>query len=258
MSHLYKYRSLSKAGDARLYTGRMITHQELYFSHARSFNDPFDCMPVITLNSTKKEFEEYLKGFFERTQPGISRADKIASVKAISNDPKRNHKSKQALEVMKEGFEQAMSLAGVLSLSETNSHVLMWSHYAECHSGICLQFKRCNKKGFFTEANKVIYHKSRPVFNLIKGNHEEISRDALLSKADFWSYENEWRLINPKRPPGVHRYPSELLEGVILGAKISDEDKDQLKEWISTLKHQVKLFQATINEKNFRIDINEI
>ena len=35
------------------YTGKAITDQELYFSHARSFNDPFDCLPYISLKATK-------------------------------------------------------------------------------------------------------------------------------------------------------------------------------------------------------------
>src|SRR4051812_25795268 len=31
---------------------------------------------------------------------------------------------------------------GVLSLSEINNDILMWSHYAGAHSGYCLQFER--------------------------------------------------------------------------------------------------------------------
>ncbi|MCH8945117.1 MAG: DUF2971 domain-containing protein [Proteobacteria bacterium] len=29
---------------------------------------------------------------------------------------------------------------GVLSLSATNSNVIMWSHYAGCHSGLCIEY----------------------------------------------------------------------------------------------------------------------
>jgi hypothetical protein len=257
MSYLYKFRPMPN-DESKEYTGRSITHQELYFSNASAFNDPFDCLPVISLDATKKEFETYLAGFFERQYPGISRRDKIASVKAISKDPERNHKSKAVIDMLSNGLKQAMDLAGVLCLSENPMSVLMWSHYTGCHKGICLKFKLCDEKGFFTEAHSVDYQSKRPVLNLIKGDHEKQGRDALLTKADFWSYEKESRMVNPRRPPGVHKYPAELLEGVILGANINSDDKELVKQWILTLSHKVDLFQATINSTNYSIDIKKI
>ena len=243
---------------AKEFTGRAITHQELFFSNARAFNDPFDCLPVVSTNATKKEFESYLGGFFERQYPSITRKQKIASVKEISNDPQRNHKSKEVAQQLRAGLDQAMGIAGVLSLSKDPDHVLMWSHYADCHRGICLEFKVCEEKGFFTEAHDVKYQPTRPVFNMITGDHHEIGRDALLTKADFWSYENEVRIVSPKRKPGVHRYPASLLTGVIFGVNTSDADKALVKEWVESLKHEVTLSQASINPKNYSLDIKKI
>lgn len=256
MQYVYKFRSMSE--ESKEFTGRAITHQELYFSNARSFNDPFDCLPVVSTDATKKEFEKYLDGFFDRNNPGMTRKQKIVSIKEISNDPKRNHKSREVKDLLKVGLDKSMDIAGVLSLSKKPDHVLMWSHYADCHRGICLKFKLCKDYGFFTEANDVIYQANRPVFNMITGDHNEIGRAALLTKADFWEYENEVRMVSPKRKPGVHSYPAPLLEGVILGAKISPENKALVKEWISLLDHEVTLYQARINAKNFSLDIQEI
>ena len=253
--YVYKFRSMSK--DSQEYTGRAITHQELYFANARSFNDPFDCLPVLSMKATKKEFEEYLDGFFDRQNPEITRQQKKVSIKAISNDPTRNHKSKSAFETLKKGLEQAMNIAGVLSLSKEPDHVLMWSHYADCHQGICLKFKVCSNMGFFTEVHDVEYQKERPVFNMITGNHEDIGRAALLTKADFWEYEKEVRIVSPKRRPGVHKYPAQLLEGVILGANISEDNIKLVKSWIATLIHEVELYKAVMNPNTFSLDIKK-
>lgn len=244
--------------DVRTYTGRIITDQELYFSHARAFNDPFDCLPVISLKATKDEFEKYLIGLFKRQSPQSTRAERMASVKEIIKDPNRNHKSTQAIELLNKGFENAMNLAGVLSLSATDRHVLMWSHYANCHSGICLKFKASNSTPFFGEAQKVEYEKIRPVINLIQDDPQTFTTKSLLTKADFWTYEEEWRMISPSRPPGVHKYPADLLVGVILGANMSAENTDIVMKWISNKKRNVDIFQASINEKNFGLDINQI
>lgn len=256
MEYLYKYRSMSD--DVRTYTGRIITDQELYFSHARSFNDPFDCLPAISLKATKDEFEEYLIGLFKRQSPRSTRAERMASVKAIIKDPKRNHKSTQALELLKQGLENAMNLAGVLSLSATDRHVLMWSHYANCHSGICLKFKASRSTPFFGEAQEVDYQTIRPVVNLIHDDPQTFTTKSLLTKADFWAYEKEWRMISPSRPPGVHKYPADLLVGVILGTNMSAENKDIVLNWISSQKRNIDIFQASINEQSFSLDINQI
>lgn len=256
MEYLYKYRSMSN--DARTYTGKIITDQELYFAHARSFNDPFDCLPAISLKATSSEFEKYLIGLFKRQSPKSTRAERTANVKEIIKDPKRNHKSAQTLELLKTGLERAMSLAGVLSLSATDRHVLMWSHYANCHSGICLKFRASDSTPFFGEAQKVEYEISRPVINLIQDDPKIFTTKALLTKAEFWAYEEEWRMISPSRPPGIHTYPADLLVGVILGANISTENKDIVMNWLSTQNRQIDIFQATINEKHFSLDINQI
>ena len=82
----------------------------------------------------------------------MGRAERIANAKEITKDPTRNHKSKNFKDVLEKGFEEALNLAGALALSETDNHVLMWSHYADSHSGICLKFKASDSTPFFGEA----------------------------------------------------------------------------------------------------------
>ena len=256
MEYLYKYRSMNS--DSMPYTGKIITDQELYFAHARSFNDPFDCLPTISLVATKAEFEKYLIEMFKRQFPQSTRTERVASAKEILKDPKLNHKSKQATDILKKGLEQVMDSAGVLSLSATNRHVLMWSHYADCHAGICLKFKASDTTPFFGESQKVEYERNRPAMNLILDNPMDQSTKVLLTKADFWAYEKEWRMVSPTRPPGIHKYPANLLVGIILGANITSDNIEIVKNWVSTKSHQINLYQASISEKSFSLDINQI
>jgi hypothetical protein len=139
VQHLYKYRSL--AGVSAQFVERLILHNELYFPRPNEFNDPFDCCPVPSLRATRDEFARYLNDLYKRRMPRLSRADRRHSVTAILRDSLRDHRSKAAIEAFKRALDEAVNSAGVLSLSAKPDHILMWSHYADSHQGICLRFR---------------------------------------------------------------------------------------------------------------------
>lgn len=89
--------------------------------------------------------------------------------------------------------------------------VLMWSHYAEKHKGICLEYDVND-----VEYRKVSYHKNIPIFQLTKVleiifGHEVAGKeidtnnpsfwfalDPIVTKLEKWSYEGEIRFIFSK------------------------------------------------------------
>jgi len=253
IQYLYKYRSLSDTSSS--FAERIFTHNELYFPKPSEFNDPFDCSPVATLDATENQFATYLDGLYKRRMPHLSRADRRASVKSVLKDRTRNNNSILAYQTLKESMAKVVELAGVLSLSARCNHILMWSHYADSHRGICLRFKASSTTPFFGRAQRVVYQAERPKLNLILDNHETQSTKALLAKADFWGYEEEWRIVEHELGPGVHQFPPELLDGVILGARISDENKQNVMSWVATRKNNLEILQARFNDKSFRLDI---
>lgn len=253
--HLYKYRSL--AGPASTFVERIFTHNELYFPKPSEFNDPFDCSPTASLEATDEQFAEYLDGLYKRRMPHLSRADRRLSVKNAMKDRVRNHKSHLALQTLAGSLSQVVELAGVLSLSAKCDHILMWSHYADSHRGVCLRFKASSTTPFFGRAQRVSYQTARPKLNLIMDSHEVQSEKALLTKADFWGYEEEWRIIEHDLGPGVHRFPPELLDGVILGARISANDRQRVLDWTSG-RRGIDILQAKFSNSEFRIEVSPL
>lgn len=256
MKHYYKYRSLS--GPDKIYTGRAIIERELKFTHARKFNDPFDCLPILTLECTKREFEIYLDGFFDRQHPGIKKGQKRQAIKEIIADPSRNHKSQQVKDLLDFAFASSLDAAGVLCLSSDPSHILMWSHYADSHRGICLQFECDPTDHFFSYASNVSYSDERPSVNLISDPPDQFQNKALFTKASHWIYEEEFRIVTPKFSPGIHKYPAEALTGIILGAFITEEDRQSVINWTSSLSHKVNLLQAKIHQSKYIIEIENL
>src|SRR5205085_3407282 len=75
----------------------------------------------------------------------------------------------------------------VFCLTTKPTNILMWSHYADNHHGICLQFSCRNS--VFLNALKVEYSEAYPLLDLT----EDDDLLPLLAKAVAWSYEDEYR-----------------------------------------------------------------
>lgn len=145
---------------------------------------------------------------------------------------------------------------GVFCMSEKNDHILMWSHYSASHTGFCLEFNATTE--FFGRSQKIIYKLNYPKVNFFKSTQQEKTEASLLTKAIFWKYEKEWRVIEHRKGPRVYIFPKELLTGVIFGCSISQENRKKILKWCSDRKHWPNLYQARVKKREFGLDILEI
>jgi len=247
---LYKFRALD--GASAHYTSEIIRKRSLWFSKPLSFNDPFDCVPVVSTAATDAEFKAYLDRLYKKHNPTMSREQRRASIGEIMKDPKRRHDSSFVKEIVRETVDRAVNSAGVLSLSSRFDHVLMWSHYASSHSGICLRFK-LREESWLKNAQKVIYSPDRPIINIVKDEAMEMQRKAILVKADFWSYEEEWRVVDPVMGAGAHDFNPPDLDGIIFGKKTSQQHKDEFITLAANHPGKVELLQADIDAHKYRL-----
>lgn len=105
----------------------------------------------------------------------------------------------------------------------------MWSHYANSHKGICLEFAKNNP--LIAAARPVRYKKSYPVLtpqSYGPGNDANVL-DLLLTKAMNWCYEREWRIIASalEGPTKLHnrdfvKLPLGALSAIIIGCENKD------------------------------------
>lgn len=94
-----------------------------------------------------------------------------------------------------------------ICLSSKNDSTLMWSHYANSNTGMCVEydFNNVQVKSLQRDMIFPVAYSSVPVFvkDLIEDEKSAICKfpiDAAvlctaLNKADVWEYENEWRLV---------------------------------------------------------------
>lgn len=233
--YLYRYRSmLYKDLD------RTFTHNELYYASPDSFNDPFDCKTPFTLKNCKegdlKTLRELMAKWLENDSPHLSKGQRETRLD-------EHFKKDVILTALKETLQKNNSPLGMLCLSAVCDNILMWSHYANGHRGIALQF---DKNGFMKWAgycHAVNYQKKYPTLKdwlscTTTNNYDELARNFLLRKSADWRYEKEFRAIqdpnlrdNANAGSRIYHFPKELLTGVILGAQISDHDRFRVEMW---------------------------
>ncbi len=141
---------------------------------------------------------------------------------------------------------------GVLSLAEPVDDMLMWGHYADSHRGYCLEFDTSFRPFLF--AYRIIYSPVRATFRLFDSNKASAIVEALITKAAFWSYEREWRIIQPGIA-GSMAFPIKALKSIIFGAGISSADETALRDFAKQRGHPIKFKRAVVHEERFGLSI---
>lgn len=127
--YLYKY----VAFDNEMKVMDIIDKNLIMFSPPSRFNDPFDCNPRFVGSKNPKKDRPDL---FEAVgKSGFSPAKKIVACEQAVNRMSKGLNDGSLL-------ESILATSGVVSLSRTPWSILMWSHYAEKHTGFLVEIKQ--------------------------------------------------------------------------------------------------------------------
>jgi hypothetical protein len=248
---LYKYCKLNEENSK--WIQRIFADNEIYFASPRQFNDPFDCRVQASFDATDEEWEEYLEVMMKNRHPELDYEVRSAFVRQLMNsgwldDPGPKQK-------IVNDVQEAVNKIGVICLSEVCDDILMWSHYADCHRGFCLQFNiKTTHYPFGELLFKVEYASSYPKIDILS-DREYQTKNVLLTKSDSWKYEKEWRIFNPDSGPGILAYPTEMLTGVIFGCEMPHESRQLIREWAKGRGIPLKFYQAIKKEAEFGLEI---
>jgi hypothetical protein len=245
---LYRYRHLN--GQHRDWTKRIFTESVLHFANPSTFNDPFDCkvhyMPSFSVEELRQQHMDRIKTHM----PVLNRRQRRARVKQDI----RAMKSGKFLRQVTDGLQNVVNEVGVLSLSATDRNILLWSHYAEGHTGLCFKFLATDQTPFFGLSLPVNYVSSYPEIPITSPADKQIDT-FLLTKAIDWRYEEEYRIIDHDHGAGDKAFPSELLAGVILGARMTPDDKGAVVEWVNERKYHMEVLEASVASGSFSLEI---
>ncbi len=256
-TYFYKYKRIDE--EHLDYSSRIFTHNELYFSTANEFNDPFDCRFRYKLNGSEADRVKFLKRIQKEKYPYRSRRERRSEIVQLRREIKSPGYEESFQQDLREGV---ISKWGIYCLSAVPDDILMWAHYADGHRGFCLEFLNDPNDQFHAKRQpndpdfrshpclfpyEVEYSEEYPVINPLSEDYaddEKIGRKAFLTKATQWQYEKEWRILGDNNTPGPHQFPSRFLTGIIFGCKMSDAHKDMIHEWCKGRQQVVKYYEA--------------
>ena len=198
------------------------------FSHSQDFNDPFDL------------YDELID--FKKFEP--LRFDNL------TREQKRNIKKtplKRLEEKLKIEWKKHRINFGISCFSKTYDNILMWSHYADKHQGVCI--------GLEVDANKLLdddfitfaveYEDTFvpvPYFDKDEKKRADVIMRYLSTKASFWDYEQEIRIVNFDF---FKKYNSQFLNFekyaelkiVLMGLKMKIDNKTKLNKIVKKQKN---------------------
>jgi hypothetical protein len=261
---LYRYRPY-RPDELRL----LLTAGQIRFSDANRFNDPWDCRPLVSmaLPDNPGEVRRWVKWVVgKRLQYGVISPESADAEEArLIGDPSALESEIKAgrLRVIK----SVRANHRVLCLSEDYRHPLMWSHYASAHTGICQIFDAHDD--VIGKAEDVIYSKYYPGidFPISDADTATLVLPTFLTKADYWNYEQEFRVIAKENtadgdwPLRCHQgyvqiKPTALL-GLILGCQMKPSDQKEAIAIAKTAAHKVDIYNAELDEDSYGLRITK-
>lgn len=234
--YLYKYRPLKRLED-------ILLNGELRFSNPLSFNDPFDCRINVNTDNTVEEIEEYIlkvngENFGQEKAKGLARI--------MVSQPKEWNKLVQT------NIDKHIQSSGICCFGGNYDSILMWSHYADSHQGVCLEFDVSLDPSFFVVPIPINYQKNYPSYNHIRDQQELVDR-LLRTKAKDWEYEEEVRIV--KSVIGPQKFKKEALSKIIFGCKCDPENIARIKNLTSDGEYPNVMFsKAVLKENEFGLD----
>ena len=246
-TRIFKYTSFCTAQ-------KIIKNGNIKFSKPSVFNDPFDCdIDILKFDFTSELSEEVKRD--------------IREVKKIcKNNPKFSEAEKEKSfweDAYKESQINKIKSSCITCFSLVNDSVLMWSHYAEKHEGICLEFDNSISPRFENlndntdiSEGQVLYSDYEEI-NYLSIEKREAIRRLFISKNSSWSYEKEYRMILLKDKPEYQNFNPQFLKSIYFGLKVSTKSiKEFIKLCHSFYHKDLKYFKCEKN--NLTISIKRL
>lgn len=164
----------------------------------------------------------------------------------------------------------ARASVAIMCFSETFKNILMWSHYADEHSGLCVGYNvdcdffnskyDCEYSENIGELRPVVYTEERPLFILPCDLVNDTSD--WFKKSIDWLYEKEHRILlpidkakiiatNPKIILGYKIEPINIKQ-IIMGCRMKSAHKQYIREALET--YDIEIIESKPHPSHYKLN----
>lgn len=232
----------------------ILKNKTLKFTNPSDFNDPFE----FHVNLVDRRLSlRHILGIYKKYDKTITRE----KIKRYKKEIKNN--SKQSDNELFNLFEKRKKETKVSCFSEVSDNILMWSHYADKHCGVCIKFdsrlleKSLKKDSMFCKTNYIKRIKTKK----LSEHKEKAIKYWISSKGKDWQYEKEVRIILGSHKGESAPFDINSIREIIFGCNLTEDEKvdseklifdDEKYNWIKTSEMIISEFEYKLIRKNRR------
>lgn len=247
------------------------------FTQMSELNDPFESALLVNAESefNKIDPREVLLSIIEEGNFHPNSDQEEKELEAAIEELREEWKEKiTPSNIGRELMTLLNKAQGVLSLSRTNSSLLMWAHYTDSHRGFVIGLDDTHPffhgEDFFgnlVHPKNVIYSSNRYITNI---ETLDAYQQMLCHKSIEWSYEEEVRIfrifgkdfnsfeMHKKDQIHLFHLPPECIKEIYIGANASAELRKNIRKVVNLRKLNVRIFDATISNEKYEIQHRKI
>ena len=264
---LFKYRKLNSK------TIENIAEKTIWLAEIASLNDPFECSlqfdnnECLRLFFTDNKFHATFKKKYEKELTSTDINNIVKSHKPYATYTKICHDKNIILHITpdkqletiqkrwKQIIEETNQNIRICSFSELYDSLLLWSHYADEHKGICIEYDLFEEDKIRPFLQPIVY--SDKVYKI--GIFEELTTlkkiGSTLIKCKEWEYEAEWRLTIFKQGKV---FPNKMTvsnpKAVYLGTRFHHNEENLKKQLFKILEERnIAFFQMTKHPEEYKL-----
>ena len=302
--HIYKFTKAEYAID-------ILENERLYLSTPNSFNDPFDCFVSADDSEIRKaadlitEFYDFKELFdYFSTSTTDVKDEKVGKILErgrnlkttlsfypfykkwddfykyrIYSEPVTNQRTSNKVVLVRRYLSDFQKTHLICCFSKIYDSILMWSHYAEKHTGVCFEFDVGLDEKDMVEVN---YRKDKVEFKILNvvshilaleflnkpydSTNQQFNKEVmepLYTKSTDWKYEQEVRYILPIRfsdrvfkDKNNYYIKSPHIKSVIIGCR-ADKNSEAIKRIITLAnKKSIQVKYAKADDHQFALNIS--
>jgi hypothetical protein len=241
-----------------------LAGSHIHCSNPENFNDPWDCRPYFDVASANDPVEgpKWIP-FVKQWCGELSTEQQENILRELGPRWYENPKLllKTVEKITPSVYKNNAQRYRIFCLTPHANSLLMWSHYAEKHKGLCLEFDATQEK--LWRARRVIYSDTFPKVNAdMLRNPTALLEAIVLTKSREWEYEKEYRLLG--RDGGIDPnfslatdddfmpLPKDAITAVIAGSRANLE---AIREIVQSCAPGVPVKWAVQRPHEYHLDI---